>query len=179
MLAIGGSGDYLDVADTVIAMRSYRPRLVTTEAREVARELPTGRTREVRSQLGVITKRSAAPESVDPSRRGRERVHARGLKAIELGETRVDLSALDQLADVGQTRAIGDLIAYCLRRGYFDGDTPIVDVLARGLADVGVRGLAILAPYRSEGGDFARPRLHEAVAALNRLRGLRAKQVGG
>lgn len=179
VLAMGGSADYVDVADTVIAMRSYRPRVVTAEARELARQWPAQRTREARTLLRVINKRSAAPESVDPSRRGRDRIQTRGLKALDVGDTRVDLSALDQLVDLGQTRAIADLIGYCVRRGYFDNDAPIVEVLGRGLADAGARGIEVLAPFRSEGGDYAKPRLYEAVAALNRLRGLRAKQVGG
>ena len=36
VLVVGGSGDYLDVADTVIRMDEYRPRDVTEEARGLA-----------------------------------------------------------------------------------------------------------------------------------------------
>jgi predicted ABC-class ATPase len=36
VLVLGGSGDYLDIADTVIAMRDYRPVNVTDRARSVA-----------------------------------------------------------------------------------------------------------------------------------------------
>ena len=177
VLVVGGSGDYFDVADTVIAMRDYRPHLVTEAAREVARELPTRRVREGRERFGAITKRAVVVESVDPYRRGRPRVQARGLRAIEFGGTTIDLSAVEQLVDEGQTRAIGDLILYCLHRGYFEGDAPLAEALTRGLADVDVRGVEVLSPH-GESGDYARPRLYEAAAALNRLRGLRVKQVG-
>jgi predicted ABC-class ATPase len=43
VLVVGGSGDYFDVADTVIAMRDFVPHEVTATARRVAEELPTAR----------------------------------------------------------------------------------------------------------------------------------------
>ncbi len=43
VIVIGGSGDYLDVADTVICMDAYRPDLITDAARKIAVEYPTGR----------------------------------------------------------------------------------------------------------------------------------------
>jgi predicted ABC-class ATPase len=177
VLVMGGSGDYLDVADTVIAMRDYRPEVVTEAARRVAGELPAHRAREGRGRFGAVTKRAVVPESVNPERRGRTRAQARGLHAIELGEATIDLSALEQLVDVGQTRAIAELFVYCQFRGYFLDDTPLADALARGLTDADNRGLEVLSPHGASG-DYARPRLLEAVAALNRLRGLRVKQVG-
>ena len=38
VLVMGGSGDYFDVADTVIAMDAYLPRDVTAQARVIARK---------------------------------------------------------------------------------------------------------------------------------------------
>ncbi len=46
VLVLGGSGDYLDVADTVIAMRDFEPRDVTADAAAVAEAFPTGRSPE-------------------------------------------------------------------------------------------------------------------------------------
>ncbi|HSM61283.1 MAG TPA: ABC-ATPase domain-containing protein, partial [Longimicrobiales bacterium] len=53
VLVVGGSGDYLDVADTVIRMRDYLPSEVTERAREVAAAHPTGRARERGAPLGA------------------------------------------------------------------------------------------------------------------------------
>lgn len=36
---IGGSGDYFEVADTVICMDSFKPKNVTAEAKRIAREI--------------------------------------------------------------------------------------------------------------------------------------------
>lgn len=43
ILVLGGSGDYFDVADTVIRMDAYRAYEVTTEAKSIAAQYPTGR----------------------------------------------------------------------------------------------------------------------------------------
>jgi predicted ABC-class ATPase len=178
MIATGGLGDYLDVADTVIAMREYRPSVASDRARQVTRALPSQRPREGAHRIGQVTKRSVAPESIDPQRRGKTRIRARGREVIEFGATNIDLAALGQIVDAGQVRAIADLIVYCWHRRYFEDDAALTDAIARGLADAERRGLDTLAPH-GESGDYAMPRLHEAAGALNRLRGLRVKQIGG
>ena len=55
ILVMGGSGDYFDVADTVIMMRDYMPRDVTAEARRIARAQPTRRSVEVGQSLSKTT----------------------------------------------------------------------------------------------------------------------------
>ena len=68
VIVLGGSGDYLDVADTVVAMREFRPHDVTEEANKVAEDLPTGRHPETPDEMGPIRPRAPVPHSVDPSR---------------------------------------------------------------------------------------------------------------
>ncbi len=43
ILVMGGSGDYFDVADTVIAMENFQPQEVTGKARAIAKQYPTER----------------------------------------------------------------------------------------------------------------------------------------
>ena len=74
-------------------------------------------------------------------------------------------------------RAVADLLSYCWHRRYYEDEAALADALARGLADAARRGLEALSPH-GEAGDYAMPRLLEAVAALNRLRGIRVKQIG-
>jgi hypothetical protein len=66
-----------------------------------------------------------------------------------------------------------------LRRGYFDGNTPLSIALQRVFDDIAQAGLDALSPFPDERpGDYALPRLYESAAALNRLRSLRIHQVG-
>ncbi len=106
------------------------------------------------------------------------RAAARGLKVIQFGEERIDLSALEQLVDESQTAAIADLLVYCLRQGYFDGSASLRQVLTRAFDDLRSHGLDIISPFAGQHpGDYAWPRPQEVAGALNRLRSLRVRQL--
>ncbi len=174
VLVIGGSGDYLDVADTVIAMHEYRPVDVTERARQVAQAQPTGRVNEAAGPFGPRPARIPLPHSLDP-RKGRREVSikVRGLHAIQFGRETIDLAAVEQLVAWGQTRAIGDALWYARER-YMDGRRTLAQILDRVLADVETEGLDVL--DRRKVGDLAGFRRFELAAALNRLRSLRVRQ---
>ncbi|MFI9230315.1 ABC-ATPase domain-containing protein [Streptomyces rimosus] len=168
VLVMGGSGDYMEVADQVLMMDAYLPSDVTARARQLA-AVPTGRTAEAESFPGIAHRRPD-PGSLDTSVRGRSRIRARGDDALTFGEHDVDLRAVEQIADARQVVGIGLALELMVRRGYVDGDRTLaeaLDLLDGDLADGAHRLLAV----RDE--DFALPRRHEVAAALNRLRGLR------
>ena len=177
VLVIGGSGDYFDVADAVIWMDAYLPRVVTAEARRIAREDPVPRLPEAPAAFGPVVPRAPLPESVDPYRGGRLKVQARGLHALQFGAATVDLGAVEQLVDPSQTNAIGELLVYALRRGYLDGRASLREALARLWADLERGGLDVISPHRGHPGDYAQPRPQEVAAALNRLPGLAVRQL--
>ena len=173
ILVIGGSGDYFDVADHVLAMDSYVPREVTDEAKAIAARRPEGRKREGEDSFGSIVARAPVPESIDPSRgKRRVRVRARGVDAIEFGRERIDLGAVEQLVDEGQTRAIAEGLVHAWDR-YVDGRRTMAEVVDRVLADVENEGLDVLSPFVV--GDLAAFRRFELAAALNRLRTLKVR----
>ncbi|MCG0239220.1 MAG: ABC-ATPase domain-containing protein [Firmicutes bacterium] len=180
VLVVGGAGDYLDVADTVILMQNYRPADVTARARQVAAELPARRQPEAPVPLSPPRPRWVDPDSLDPRRRGREKVRARDLDELAFGAESIDLSYVEQLVDPSQTRAIGGALLYALRQGLFR-DRPAVAALAEALRVADEQGLEAWAGGGVPPGDWARPRLLELAAALNRLRTLRVldREEGG
>jgi predicted ABC-class ATPase len=170
-LVLGGSGDYLDVADTVIDMRAYLPIDVTAEAREVARDHPTGRAAEVRHPVALPRPRVPDPRSVD-ARKGRREVSvgAPDLRTLLFGRGRVDLGAVEQLVSASQIRAIGNALALAPAR-ILDGATSIPEVLDEIDLLLAREGLDALDARRP--GDLAGFRRFELAAVLNRLRSLR------
>ncbi len=173
VLVMGGSGDYFEVADRVIMMDAYLPRDATQRVREVVKKHPTLRKPEGRDTFGKVCSRIPLPEGFDPQRGKRDvKIDSKGLKTIIYGRTAIDLSRVAQVMDESQTHAIGDLIHYCATR-YFNGAVPLVEGLKRALADVEEKGLDILTPYKR--GDYARPRLFELAAAVNRMRSLKVR----
>ncbi len=170
VIVVGGSGDYFDVADTVVQMDHYLPRVVTGRAKEIADELPTGREQESPRPMKQIAPRRPSPESFDPSKGKREvKIGAKGLKEIHFGKTVLELSALEQMADVSQTRMIGELIHLYSRR-YLDKGGLRQGVESM-MAEVTQKGLDLAAPQRT--GNLALPRSFEVAAAINRMRTLK------
>ncbi len=173
ILVMGGSGDYFDVADTVIAMENYRPWDATERAREIARKYAAERRPEGGDSFGTITPRIPLPDSLDPSKGRREvSLKAKGLKTILFGREEIDLSAVEQLVDDSQVRAIAQALYYA-REKYMDGRRTVKEILDAVMRDIDEQGLDVLDPRRM--GDYARFRAFELAAALNRLRTLRVK----
>jgi predicted ABC-class ATPase len=173
LLVMGGSGDYFEVADTVIWMNNYRPFAVTQEARAIAQKFPVQRLAEGGEGFGEITARQPKPESFDPSRGNREvRIDAKGLETIIYGEQVIDLSFLEQLVETGQIRAIGRFI-HLYATKCLDTSTYLREGIEKALAEIDEKGLDLLMPYKV--GNLAKPRLFEIAAAVNRLRSLQIK----
>ena len=87
VLVVGGSGDYFDVADTVIAMENYLPRNVTQETKDIAATLQTQRRAEGGDAFGALTPRIPLPHSLN-ARKGRREVNIkmRGTRTALFGE---------------------------------------------------------------------------------------------
>ncbi|OEU86465.1 ATPase [Streptomyces abyssalis] len=174
VLVMGGSGDYLEVADRVLMMDAYRPSDVTERAREVA-SVPAGRHAEAESFPPVVH-RVPDPSSLESESRGRTRIRSRGEDALTFGEHEVDLRSVEQIADSRQVAGIGLALELMVRRGYVDGTRTLAEALDLLDADLEDAGAEALLAVRDE--DFAVPRRFETAAALNRVRGLRVTRAG-
>ena len=174
VLVIGGSGDYFDVADTVIAMDAYVPHDVTDQARAIAQKYKAERRREGGDRFGDVTLRVPLADSLDPRKGRREvKISARGVKTILFGTSEIDLTAVEDLVDPSQLNAIGQALYYARQR-YMDGRRTLPEILDAVMADVDQGGLDVL--DRRPVGDLARFRRYEMAAALNRLRTLRVAE---
>jgi predicted ABC-class ATPase len=173
VLVVGGSGDYFDIADHVIAMRDYAPVEVTADARRIAAGYPTHRQREG-GQWHEPRQRVPLPDSIDPSRGHRHvDIRARTEQRVMFGSSEIELSAVEQLVEPAQARAIASAIA-AARGGSIDGRATVqhaVSDIMRILAD---DGLDAFQPHPT--GELAAFRSFELAAFLNRIRGLRTRQ---
>ena len=164
VLALGASGDYLDVADTVIRLEAYRPSLVTEEARAVAARIPTEREPTPIREAFRFPARRPRASSFDAG--PKERVRSRGTKELRLGDEEVELGAVEQIVDASQLRLIGAMLRAAGRLADGERTVPeLVDALADRLAREGVLAFG-------ERPELAVPRRYEVGAAINRLRQL-------
>ena len=171
ILVMGGSGDYFDVADTVIAMENFQPEDVTAKAKAIASANRTERTPEGGEQFGQITTRIPLPESIDPSRGQRDvKLKVRDVDEVVFGTQEIDLSAVEQIVETGQLKAIAQALVYA-KQHHINGHNALPEILNRVMADIESEGLDILTTLPQ--GDLVVFRRFELAAALNRLRTLR------
>jgi predicted ABC-class ATPase len=176
ILVMGGSGDYFDVADTVIMMDEYLPRDRTIEARSIAQSYSARRSFEGGDHFGTVKPRWLLPDGFDPrkGKRNQAKISAKSINLIAFGNHFIDLSQVEQLVDISQTRAIGEIIRYAMEK-YIDGKRTLAEILDLVEGDLDEKGMDIISPYLR--GNYARPRRYEIAAAINRLRTLKCGEI--
>lgn len=177
ILVMGGSGDYFSVASHVIMMDSYRCLDKTAEAMAIARECSSGEsssalTLALGQPFGPLSRR--IPQSGALLTSGK--VGARGKGRIQYGDHEVDVAAVEQLVEVGQTRAIAAamrLLGDRIQKGRAKPASlrELVEEV-EGMMDGAVDGMDALEPTMVAVGNMVRPRTFELAAAINRFRAL-------
>jgi predicted ABC-class ATPase len=169
VLVMGGSGDYMDVADRVIMMDSYRPLDVTDRAAALA-ATPTGRSPEA-GTFPLTRARQPDPASLSPQVRGKRKLRARGTDTLSYGSSDIELRAVEQITDPAQVTGIG--LALTALAGHLGDGRSLAGALAEW--EVEIRRGGVRALITGFDGDAAVPRRFEVAAALNRLRALRVQ----
>ena len=165
LIVMGGSGDYLDVADQVLIMDSYRLVDATAQARQVCDSQPRVDT----SLPDFPLPAQRLPQRPEAKRRGPSRTRALGTQRLVLDRHEVDVADVSGLVDEGQALAVAWALRTLLER-HFDGRTSLPQALAqvaKRLDDVGLDALGEAHPAF-----LVRPRLVDVGAAVNRLRSL-------
>ncbi|KAJ2849297.1 hypothetical protein IWW36_002734 [Coemansia brasiliensis] len=187
ILVIGGCGDYLDVADTVISMHEYAPSDVTTKAKDIAKSMPVS-IEDPQTEIGpTINRFVSVPKELtahkSPKTKGFSIVFSPSSKLpgsfanatpktnAETEEAKgepedspeLDLTALDQLVSVSQTRTIASIIHWMSQRSRRGTMRDL-------LSEISATELDSLHSGHGVVGNLARPRSVEIALAINRLR---------
>ncbi len=170
ILVLGGVGDYFDVCDHVIQMIRYQARDVTRRARAIARAAPIEAGRRNRPTPTASRGRTPLAESIDPHNAyGKQSIFAKEVRSLHFGRQVIDLTDLEQLLELAQTRALGYALDYARR--YMDRRACLAEIIQRVMRDVETEGLDVLSDRIA--GHFAEFRSFELAFALNRLRSLK------
>lgn len=170
ILVVGGTGDYFDVSDHVIAMKRYRCLDVTERAKEIATKAnaskPKGNSVSQTPCLpfGNVVSRCPRPEAFQAN----DKVSVRSKTVIAYGDVEVDLSGLEQIVSQTQTNSISAALQ-SIPTLALNGTEALSCVLSKLDSRLDKDGLDSLAPGQFHGG-FARPRAFEIAGAINRLR---------
>jgi predicted ABC-class ATPase len=173
VMVLGGVGDYFEVADTVIQMVRYEPYDVTATAQRIAHESPAKRRQEHQESPNATSKRFVHTESIDPFNEYKKKsVYATETNRIHFGPTTIDLTDVEQIAELSQSKAIAQAILYLKNLG--EEPVPMKELIDRCMQVMEEKGLDGLSERIS--GHLAQFRDIELACALNRLRTLQIQQ---
>ena len=164
VLVAGGSAAFIDVADTVIHMDSYHPFDITERAAGLARAVDKQEPFELPARRPLPAKRFRAKKP--PQAKG---------AGIRVGKGFIDLSAVSQLVDGSQTRAIAAILGSLSTQ--HGESAALVDEVLEQVKRGGIDAVSRFSGGSASGsrgkhpGRLALPRKLEIMAAINRARG--------
>ncbi|EJR0682055.1 ABC-ATPase domain-containing protein [Vibrio parahaemolyticus] len=162
IIVMGGSGDYLDVANTVIQMHDYQAVDVTEKAKQVIAQHPTQRHNESEESLQTFRPRALNRVALmNILTDGKFRVSAKGKDSLRFGKEFTDLSALEQIESADEVNAIGWLwFQLAQLPGWCNNPAKDIEEMLSGEWHASL----------PKQGDLAKPRTLDVMAALNRMR---------
>ncbi|HCG8489301.1 ABC-ATPase domain-containing protein [Vibrio parahaemolyticus] len=162
IIVMGGSGDYLDVANTVIQMHDYQAVDVTEKAKQVIAQHPTQRHNESEESLQTFRPRALNRVALmNILTDGKFRVSAKGKDSLRFGKEFTDLSALEQIESADEVNAIGWLwFQLAQLPGWGNNPAKEIEEMLSGEWHASL----------PKQGDLAKPRTLDVIAALNRMR---------
>lgn len=179
LIVVGGSSEYLGVAEHVVAMQDYLPVCLTDQVRHLALPEPERPAK----PLTLSDNRRVLADNFNPSYRARRlgktlsvRIKPLRLqeKVLEYGNEQLDLTKLTALVDPHQVMAIG--YALLLARNQFEDRVLSPSDLAAAVYKlIEKKGLTMLSGSGERPVFFARPRRLELAGAINRLRNLKVE----
>jgi len=174
ILVLGGSGDYFELADTVLMLKEYRPYDVTARAGELAEMYVTQRRTEIKEPLEGVIPRVPLRKSFQLGER--DKIKTKGLTTVLVGRAAIDLAQVEQLVDESQTRSIAAMFKK-LGEEAANGERSLSETVDALLEAIREEGLDVLSGFRGKHpGYMALPRKQELCAAVNRYRRLRVRQ---
>lgn len=166
ILVAGSSGAYFHAADTILQMDCYRPIDITPKAKDVAKQYPVPVLRAPGFSL-PSSKRPLFRKRVSPSER--LKVKVQGKDSFIIGKEKVELRYLEQLADVEQTAALGQVLRYAWE--HFGGkNTDSQTIVTQLMELLNKNGLGAFCGHANTPPGFAHPRVQEVYACFNRYR---------
>ncbi len=170
VLVVGGSGEFFEVADTVIVMEKYKADVTTEEAKEISRKFPSKRN--VEDTEGFLRPKDRSPSLDAFKREKRLKIKTFGKSILTIGRKDIDVSCVSQIVDSGQLSLLGDWLL-CILNEKGLRDKPLREICTqleeRGMISPLSRDIPIAF------GDRVHVRRFEIAAAINRLRTLKIK----
>lgn len=168
IIVVGSSGDYFDIADNVIQMEAYEPKVVTNEAKELSSGKILERIKNNNIEINIDFNRVVKKGSIEKGPKG-VKVKGLGLDGLSINKENIDLKLVEQLVDSEQVYAIGEIIKWA-EDNIIDNKLTLREVVDNIMSYIDKNGLIKVNKIVGGNGRLSKPRRQEIMCAYNRFR---------
>ena len=173
IIVVGSSGDYFDIADSVIQMDCYEPKDVTLRANELAKGLILKRIENNDLSIKIDFDRKILKGIIQNGPKG-VKIKTLGTDGISINKEDINLRAVEQIVDKEQVTSIGYIMKWA-EDNAIDNNSTLKEVTDKILNRIKEKGLISINNSKGGACNLAMPRRQEIMAAFNRYRKLKIK----
>ena len=171
IIVVGSSGDYFDIADSVIQMDSYEPKDVTSEAKTLSKGTILKRINESSLNLSINFDRKLKSGSIVSGPKG-VKIKNLGKDGLSINKNTIELRAVEQIVDSEQVNSLGYIMKFA-EDNIVNNNKTLRQVVSETLDYISKNGLISISPVKYGMGTLAMPRKQEIVSCFNRYRNLK------
>ena len=171
IMVVGSSGDFFDVADSVVQLDNYDALDVTKEAKKLSIGNITKRINERNLKIDITYNRVVKVGTITQGEKG-AKIKTMGLSTLCINREDIDLRAVEQIVDSEQINAIG-LIMKWAEVSIMNKRLSFGDMVDNIICQIEKDGLISMDRLKGGSGDLAMVRKQEIMATYNRYRNLK------
>ena len=171
IMVVGSSGDFFDVADSVIQLDNYEAKDVSKEAKKLSKGHIIKRINDRGLKIDIMFNRRVKSGTIVQGEKG-VKIKTIGLDTLSINREDIDLRAVEQIVDTEQINAIGSIMKWAeasimnKRLGF---ENMVDDIIYQ----IEKNGLISMERVKGGSGSLAIPRKQEIMAAYNRYRNIK------
>ena len=173
IIVVGSSGEYFDIADTVIQMDNYEPKDVTLKAKELSTGAILNRIKNRDIKVNIDFDRKVLKGSIEKGLKG-VKIKTLGIDGLSINKEDINLRSVEQIVDREQVTSIGNMMKWAEDK-IINNNLTLIEVADRILEEVKEKGLIQMSGMKGGSGNLALPRKQEIMATFNRYRKLKIK----
>ncbi|WP_294401122.1 ABC-ATPase domain-containing protein [uncultured Clostridium sp.] len=171
ILVVGSSGDFFDIADTIVQMDSYEPKDVTSKAKSLSRGCVLERIKNSSPNLSINFDKKVKTGSITYGPKG-VKIKTLGKDGLSINKDIIELRFIEQIVDSEQVNSLGYIMKFA-EDNIINNNKTIIEVVDEVLKYISENGLISISPVRYGMGSLALPRKQEIIACFNRYRNLK------
>ena len=171
IIVVGSSGDFFDIADSVIQMDNYETKDVTEKAKALSKGHILKRIKEKDIKININFGRVIKAGTIVSGEKG-IKIKTMALDSISINRDDINLRAVEQLVDNEQLNAIASIMKWAEANMVSKG-LKFENMIDEIIRIIDKNGLIGMEKIKGGSGSLAMPRKQEIMAAYNRYRNLK------